>query len=94
MNTSIIATVTGRLRGRVDRGVCAFLGVPYAAAPFVANRLRPPRPVEPWSGLRNPFAFGAERPEDDLRQGRQVPWVLLVGVRRSVRRPAMELPGA
>ena len=40
-----------------------FLGVPYAAPPFGANRLRPPRPVEPWSGVRDAIAFGAEPPQ-------------------------------
>ena len=43
MNTTIIATGNGRLRGRVDEGVHSFKGIPYAAPPFGANRLRPPR---------------------------------------------------
>ena len=37
---SIIATPYGRVQGRVDAGVHTFLGVPYAAPPFGANRLR------------------------------------------------------
>ena len=41
----------------------AFLGVPYAAPPFGANRLRPPRPVGLWSGVRDAISFGAEPPQ-------------------------------
>ena len=40
-----------------------FLGVPYAAPPFGANRLRPPRPAEPWDGVRDAISFGAEPPQ-------------------------------
>jgi para-nitrobenzyl esterase len=63
MNTTIIATGSGRLRGRVDEGVHSFKGIPYAAPPFGANRLRPPRPAEPWNGIRDALAFGPESPQ-------------------------------
>ena len=63
MSTTIIATAGGRLRGRIDGRVHVFLGVPYAAPPFGANRLRPPRPVAPWSGVRDALSFGAEPPQ-------------------------------
>lgn len=56
-------TVNGRLLGKSADGVCAFLGVPYAAPPFGANRLRPPAPVEPWSGVRDALALGPEPPQ-------------------------------
>ena len=41
-----------------EPGVTAFLGIPYAAPPFGANRLRPPRPVEPWTGVRDATVLG------------------------------------
>jgi para-nitrobenzyl esterase len=63
MDTTIIATGSGRLRGRVDGGVHSFRGIPYAAPPFGANRLRPPRPAESWSGVRDALSFGAEPPQ-------------------------------
>ncbi|MBY9076835.1 carboxylesterase/lipase family protein [Nocardioides sp. WL0053] len=58
-----IATAHGRLRGSVVDGVHAFLGVPYAAPPSGANRLRPPRPVEPWSGERDATRYGPSPPQ-------------------------------
>ncbi|MER7673720.1 carboxylesterase family protein [Kitasatospora sp. NPDC096128] len=43
-------TSLGRLAGVAQDGRCAFLGVPYAAAPTGANRFRPPQPAAPWRG--------------------------------------------
>ena len=60
---AVVKTVHGELRGSVADGVHAFLGVPYAAPPFGANRFRPPRPVKPWSGVRDATRFGAEPPQ-------------------------------
>jgi hypothetical protein len=50
---AIVATQDGQVRGRVADGVYVFQGVPFAAPPFGPNRLRPPQPVEPWSGVRD-----------------------------------------
>jgi para-nitrobenzyl esterase len=63
MTESLVRTSQGQLRGRVTGGVHRFLGVPYAAPPFGRNRLRPPGPVEPWSGVRDALTFGAEPPQ-------------------------------
>ncbi len=60
---AVVKTLQGKLRGSVVDGVYAFLGVPYAAPPFGANRLRPPRPVESWSGVRDATSFGPEPPQ-------------------------------
>ena len=53
----------GKLRGRFSNGVTAFKGVPFAAPPFGANRLRPPEPVGPWEGVRDAFEFGPKSPQ-------------------------------
>lgn len=47
-------TVAGRIRGAwKDKGeVAVFRGVPFAAPPVGPRRWQPPRPVEPWAGVR------------------------------------------
>jgi para-nitrobenzyl esterase len=49
----VVDTRTGRVRGRLDRGVTAFRGIPYARGPLGALRLRAPAPAEPWPGVRD-----------------------------------------
>ncbi|EWT00283.1 carboxylesterase [Intrasporangium oryzae NRRL B-24470] len=60
---TVVRIAQGELLGRVAEGVHAFLGVPYAAPPVGANRLRPPRPPEPWSGVRDATQLGPEPPQ-------------------------------
>ncbi len=62
-STTVVTTKAGRIRGsRVD-GVHRFLGIPYARAPFGPGRLRPPRQVVPWTGVRDALEFGPEPPQ-------------------------------
>jgi para-nitrobenzyl esterase len=61
--TTRVRTIHGELRGVVAGGVHAFLGVPYAAPPFGPNRLLPPRPVEPWDGVRDAGRPGPAPPQ-------------------------------
>ena len=60
---AVVEVRQGELRGAVADGVHVFLGVPYAAPPFGAIRLRPPQPVEPWSGVRDATELGPEPPQ-------------------------------
>src|SRR5690348_11989472 len=55
----------GVLEGFRTGDVTAFLGIPYAAAPFGANRMGPPQPVTPWTGTRSATAFGPTVPKGD-----------------------------
>jgi para-nitrobenzyl esterase len=58
MEEVVVETVSGRVRGRIERGVSIFKGIPYAAPPLGENRFRPPQKVEPWSGTRDALAYG------------------------------------
>ena len=60
---ALVKTAHGELRGSVADGVHAFLGVPYAAPPSGANRLRPPQPVESWDGVRDATRYGPSPPQ-------------------------------
>lgn len=59
----VLKTRSGAVRGSVASGIHMFKGIPYAAAPFGPNRLLPPRPVEPWSGVRDALTFGSKPPQ-------------------------------
>jgi para-nitrobenzyl esterase len=60
---AVVKTRHGGVRGSVADGVNSFKGIPYAAPPFGANRLRPPQPVVAWSGVRDALNFGATVPQ-------------------------------
>jgi para-nitrobenzyl esterase len=76
----VIKTRQGEVRGSTIDGIHSFKGIPYAAPPFGANRLRPPQPVEAWSGVRDTLNFGATVPQplgpsslDDLLPNPHIP---------------------
>jgi para-nitrobenzyl esterase len=72
---AIVATTYGQVRGiTAPDGVRAFLGIPYAAPPVGTNRLRPPQPVQPWTGVRDATAIGPEPPQPQFGSD---PWGLL-----------------
>lgn len=60
-----VSVESGAVQGFTAGGVSVFLGVPYAAPPFGAGRMRPPRPVEPWSGTRPATQYGPTVPKGD-----------------------------
>ena len=83
---TIVSTRTGQVRGRASDGVSAFLGISYAAPPVGAGRLRPPRPVEPWAGVRDATALGPEPPQPQFDPRRPL------GPALRSRRPRGRLP--
>ncbi|MFF5263267.1 carboxylesterase/lipase family protein [Actinomadura viridis] len=60
---AVVQTSYGRVRGTVENGVAAWLGVPYAAPPFGPRRFGPPEPPEPWDGIRDATAYGPTAPK-------------------------------
>ncbi|ALG07074.1 carboxylesterase/lipase family protein [Kibdelosporangium phytohabitans] len=58
-----VDTRDGAVRGTAANGVMAFKGIPYAAPPVGPNRFQPPRPVEPWTGVRDATRFGPTAPK-------------------------------
>jgi para-nitrobenzyl esterase len=59
----VIETAVGRIRGLTVQGVHVFRGVPYGAPTGGRNRFRPPRPPEPWSGVREATAYAGRSPQ-------------------------------
>lgn len=59
----IVAIAHGRLRGTRGPIGLSFRGIPYAAPTGGANRFQAPRPVVPWSGVRDALHCGHRCPQ-------------------------------
>ncbi|MTE15577.1 carboxylesterase/lipase family protein [Nocardia aurantiaca] len=71
--TTDITTADGVVRGLRGRRVSRWRSIPFAAAPVGALRFRAPRPVQPWSGVRDAtdFGYAAMQHRDGARIGPQ-----------------------
>lgn len=56
--TTTVSIEGGRIEGRVEDGVRAFKGIPFAAPPVGALRWQAPQPVQRWQGVRQAGDFG------------------------------------
>lgn len=55
----IVQTRAGAVRGSIrDDGTSAFLGIPYAEAPYGALRFQPPQPKAQWQGILDATRYG------------------------------------
>ncbi|WP_083884260.1 carboxylesterase/lipase family protein [Nocardia higoensis] len=59
----IAHTRSGRVRGAMAGSIAMWRGIPYGAPVTGANRLRPPRPPQPWDGVRDCRAVGDVSPQ-------------------------------
>lgn len=55
----VVATGSGRLEGRKEKGLEVFRGVPFAAPPLGSLRWREPQAVVAWGGVRKADAYAA-----------------------------------
>jgi para-nitrobenzyl esterase len=56
----VVATDKGKVQGRVENGVAAWLGIPFAAPPVGPLRWRAPQPAAAWDGVREATAYGSD----------------------------------
>lgn len=71
--TGTIETTGGKLRGLREGRVSAFRGIPYGASTGGERRFLAPVRPEPWSGVRDCFAYGHRAPQGGLGPNRVPP---------------------
>ena len=54
-----VKTKTGKVMGKADGNIRAFLGIPYAQPPVGTLRWKPPVPAAKWKGVRQATEFGS-----------------------------------
>lgn len=63
--TRVVGTTSGDVRGAVEEGVASFKGIPYASPSDAESRFLAPRPVAPWTGIRDARSLGPQCPQDN-----------------------------
>ena len=69
--SSVVEIASGKLRGANTDGIHAFKGIPYGGSTAGANRFMPPRPPEPWAGVRDAIEYHGQAPQLPGRPGRR-----------------------
>jgi para-nitrobenzyl esterase len=78
----IVKTPAGTVRGRTERGIMTFKGIPYGAPTAGENRFQPPKKAAPWVGIRDADEFGPRATQKllDLEAVNSAPLKLAVGL--------------
>lgn len=64
LDTPIVSTSFGKLRGAFADGAYSFKGIHYGSSTAGALRFRPPEPPKSWSGVRDALQIGPPAPQD------------------------------
>lgn len=62
-DTPVVSTDRGKVSGKLDGGVSAYLGIPYAAPPVDKSRWREPQRAAAWKNTRLADKFGPSCPQ-------------------------------
>ena len=65
MREPLTKTQSGEVRGFVDEGALAFLGIPYADPPLGKLRFAAPAPPTKWAGVRDAVSYGPTAPQNE-----------------------------
>ncbi|MFJ4842962.1 carboxylesterase/lipase family protein [Streptomyces sp. NPDC088746] len=66
----IVTTAQGAVRGLRRGDITVFMNIPYAAPPRGAGRFAPPKPHDPWDGVRDATVPGPNAPQSERKLGR------------------------
>ena len=69
LETAIVETSAGRVRGLMIDGTNVFKGIPYGASTSGKNRFMPPGKPVAWTGVRDMRAFGPTAPQTAVNSG-------------------------
>src|SRR5580692_11957074 len=59
----VVSTSAGRVRGRIEKGIAVFRGIPFAAPPTGPRRFQAPESPASWDGVRDAAEFGPAAPQ-------------------------------
>ncbi|MCR4859266.1 MAG: carboxylesterase family protein [Bacteroidales bacterium] len=60
---AVANTTYGRVRGYILDDIYQFKGIPYGATTAGENRFMPPKPPQPWEGVRAALVYGEAAPQ-------------------------------